>query len=71
MCCLAQLCLLDVSFTVVDHALARIDQLLDLMPEWLEKVVWAKPHLRLKNSDRSIKEVIDEANEKVAQKGIV
>ncbi len=46
--------------------------LLTLMPNWLERVTWARPHLRLKDSgQRPLKEVIEEAKKKVADKGVV
>ncbi|VDM03395.1 unnamed protein product [Schistocephalus solidus] len=54
-----------------EAALYRIDELISLMPDWLEKVAWAKPHLRLKDMDRPLKDVIDEAKRRVVEKGIV
>nr|VZI39706.1 unnamed protein product [Spirometra erinaceieuropaei] len=54
-----------------EGALYRIEELISLMPNWLEKVAWAKPHLRLKDLDRPLKDVIDEAKRRVVEKGIV
>ena len=51
--------------------MARIESLLELMPDWLQKITWARPHLRFKGNaaDRPLKEVIDEAKAKAAGKG--
>ncbi|VDN21548.1 unnamed protein product [Dibothriocephalus latus] len=54
-----------------DVALYRIEELISLMPNWVEKVAWAKPHLRLKEMERPLKDVIDEAKRRVIEKGIV
>ncbi len=59
-------------FTFPDEATKRVEMLLTLMPNWLERVTWARPHLRLKDSgQRPLKEVIEEAKKKVADKGVV
>ncbi|VDM16567.1 unnamed protein product [Hydatigera taeniaeformis] len=52
----------------LDEAMARIENLLTLMPDWVEKVAWARPHLRFKggSADRPLKEVIDEAKAKAS-----
>lgn len=53
----------------IDEAVVRIEKLLTLMPDWVEKVAWARPHLRFKGdgADRPLKEVIDEAKAKAAK----
>lgn len=55
----------------LDEATARIENLLLLMPDWLQKIAWARPHLGFKGSaaDRPLKDVIDEAKAKAANKG--
>lgn len=54
-------------FFFVDDATKRVEMLLELMPDWIEKVVWAKPHLRLREGagDRPLREVIEETKAKV------
>ncbi|KAM7537185.1 hypothetical protein Aperf_G00000072622 [Anoplocephala perfoliata] len=55
-----------------EEATSRIEYLLTLMPDWVEKLEWARPHLRFKGTskNRPLKEVIDEAKAKVADKGL-
>ncbi|KAM3188300.1 hypothetical protein ACTXT7_000523 [Hymenolepis weldensis] len=55
-----------------EEANSRLENLLTLMPNWVEKVEWARPHLRFKGISRSrpLKEVIDEAKAKVAEMGL-
>ncbi|KAL5110372.1 DNA replication factor Cdt1 [Taenia crassiceps] len=56
----------------LDEAMARIEKLLTLMPDWVEKVAWARPHLRFKgnSADRPLKEVIDEAKAKATRRDV-
>ncbi|VDN96189.1 unnamed protein product [Rodentolepis nana] len=55
-----------------EEANSRLESLLTLLPDWVEKVEWARPHLQFKGSSRNrpLKEVIDEAKAKAAAKGI-
>nr|CDS33346.1 dna replication factor cdt1 [Hymenolepis microstoma] len=55
-----------------EEANSRLESLLTLLPDWVEKVEWARPHLQFKgiSRNRPLKEVIDEAKAKVAEKGI-
>lgn len=57
---------------MIEEATSRIECLLTLMPDWVERVEWARPHLRFKGAckNRPLKEVIDEAKAKVADKGL-
>ncbi|CAH8511237.1 unnamed protein product [Heterobilharzia americana] len=48
----------------------HLNVLLELAPCWIEKLNWSTPHLRLKDPERSVKDVIDLIKAKVAKDGV-
>ncbi|KAK4472030.1 hypothetical protein MN116_005405 [Schistosoma mekongi] len=48
----------------------HLDVLLELAPCWIEKLNWSTVHLRLKDPERSVKDVIDLIKMKVAKDGV-
>ncbi|CAH8494472.1 unnamed protein product [Schistosoma turkestanicum] len=48
----------------------HLDVLLELAPCWIEKLNWSTVHLRLKDPERSVKDVIDLIRSKVAKDGV-
>uniref|UniRef100_A0A094ZIU9 Uncharacterized protein n=1 Tax=Schistosoma haematobium TaxID=6185 RepID=A0A094ZIU9_SCHHA len=48
----------------------HLDVLLELAPCWIEKLNWSIVHLRLKDPERSVKDVIDMIKLKVAKDGV-
>lgn len=57
----------------LDEAMARIEKLLTLMPDWVEKVAWVRPYLRFKgnSANRPLREVIDEVKAKAVKKDVL
>ncbi|CDS41983.1 dna replication factor cdt1 [Echinococcus multilocularis] len=56
----------------LDEAMVRIEKLLTLMPDWVEKVAWVRPYLRFKgnSANRPLREVIDEVKAKAVKKDV-
>ncbi|TNN12231.1 DNA replication factor Cdt1 [Schistosoma japonicum] len=48
----------------------HLDVLVELAPCWIEKLNWSTVHLRLKDPERSVKDVIDLVKMKVAKDGV-
>ncbi|VEL07870.1 unnamed protein product [Protopolystoma xenopodis] len=53
-----------------DAAVEHIDELHKILPDWLQRVDWAKPHFFLADADRPVKDVIKFVKDYILKHGL-